>query len=93
MRFLGTCLRGAGGLVAPSLCARLSSRLNGPDCVAVQCKRLKRMANTKQSVLSKPPSKKEHGMREKTKKLSIYMLREKEMDVCSWGLVVSITKC
>lgn len=26
-------------------------------------------------------------------KLSIYMLGEKEMDVCSWGLVVSITKC
>jgi hypothetical protein len=36
------------------------------------------------------PSKKEHGS---TKKLSIYLVGEKEMDVCSWGLVVSITKC
>ncbi len=51
-----------------------------------------RQARPLPHVLSNPP-KKEHGMREKTKKLSIYLVGEKEMDVCSWGLVVSLTKC
>jgi hypothetical protein len=39
------------------------------------------MANTKQSVLGKPPSRKEHGMREKTKKTQ-YLFSGRERNGC-----------
>jgi hypothetical protein len=75
------------------LCARSSTRSTAHIAVKSQ----KRLANTEagqarypKSVLSK------HHTRNAgkcTTKLSIGLLGEKEMEVCSWGLVVSITKC
>ena len=86
------------GLVAPSFLSPFEQPLDGGHRGAVQWDRPKAVGKHRGRLgpatdCSEQAPKKEHGIREKTKKLSIYLVGEKEMDVCSWGLVVSITKC